>query len=704
MVAVAASGRPAVFATRNRVLLVVAGASTILLAIANAVPYELNRETLSTVSVDEMTFTSSSVWFWLVQFVLPILACAATVAYAFPRSRPAAATALIAIGVGGYLLAIQDFGYLAATAGHEPPQRIGMTLSLLACGLLSLVGVLGSGIGRSRSSAAGARFAAPTVVLASLCMALGTVIPYEQISDRSYAVLYGPGLPPVADWYGVAPIGLAVLAVLLVTTASRVDRQVAGGLIATGTLAALTYAGYVQLAVRNLHGWPGAFIGLAGGLVIAIVGVALLFVPPLRGVGPEESRVVVGLDEIEVARDREAGWRRRALARDVFLLAIAVPAILLLAYERTTGELVYFVAIAVLVGGTLLTEYLARRRNPTDLVFPSRTAWEADAHGAALTSREALSIKTLVHPAERSRLALALLAALAAGALLFLVAIEAQSAGRAVPKLVGGLAGVLVLIWFTRQVMKARLLGRSIRVTAETLPALQALLDEVRVTLQYVRPVDVYVVDKGSAPIAMSSYLGTRIIVIEGNLVAGLDDPDKRLELKFLIGRSLGALKAKHARLDLVVVLLQTVNMLKFVTPLLLPWYRATTYSGDQIGVVCCADLRAALRATRQLLVGKELAAEVDEGTILPQAHLVQRRILPRLAQLFCVEPHNTNRYSNLLCFARYHDPELWNRLREAVDADQAQTLDQLWARSPYRRRAARIGRSKQRVPVASAV
>jgi hypothetical protein len=120
--------------------------------------------------------------------------------------------------------------------------------------------------------------------------------------------------------------------------------------------------------------------------------------------------------------------------------------------------------------------------------------------------------------------------------------------------------------------------------------------------------------------------------------------------------------------------------------------------------MVCCADVRAALRATRQLLVGKELAKEVGDGAILPQARLVQRRFLPRLAQLLSAEPHNTNRYANLLCFARYHDPALWAHLCETMNDDQIATLDRLWERSPYRRRAERQERREAATLAAGAV
>lgn len=161
----------------------------------------------------------------------------------------------------------------------------------------------------------------------------------------------------------------------------------------------------------------------------------------------------------------------------------------------------------------------------------------------------------------------------------------------------------------------------------------------------------------------------------------------------FLIGRAVGALRAKHARLDLLVLFMQAANALKFVSPLVLPWYRATTYSGDQIGMVCCGDAAAALEATRRLLVGKECAREIGTAAILPQAWLVQRRVLPRLAQLLSNEPHTTNRYSNLVCFTRFHDPDVWERMRGRMDADEARMLDMIWARSPHRAHLDRVAR-----------
>lgn len=337
--------------------------------------------------------------------------------------------------------------------------------------------------------------------------------------------------------------------------------------------------------------------------------------------------------------------------------------------------------------------------------LPTRSEWESkrvqqDSVSLQPAQKElsespvgpAPSIKPLLHPTESSRLALAVLGASLAAVVLVLVIISVAAASAAALFGVALFIAFLIgTVWLGQQLLRARLLGRSLKVSADTFPELQALLDEVATMLEYHRRVDVYVVDKADASISATSYLGTRIILIEGSLAAELIDRERRPQLIFLLGRSIGALKAKHARLDLIVLLLQAANALKYVSLFLLPWYRATTYSGDQIGMVCCGNADAALEATRRLLVGKDLASDLGAGDVLPQAFLVQSRLLPRLIQLFASEPHLTNRYANLICFVRYHDPELWDRLGRSMNAEHAHVLDQLWQRSPHRRRLAGV-------------
>ena len=332
--------------------------------------------------------------------------------------------------------------------------------------------------------------------------------------------------------------------------------------------------------------------------------------------------------------------------------------------------------------------------------LPTREAWlagRADAGRSATMasfpvqpatwrSQQTPSIRPLLHPTEQSRLALALIASLLALALPLFILIRV---GGILPIVDLAVAFAILIgsIWLATQMRRARLLGRSVRVDADTFPELQEIIDEVCATLHYRRRVEVYVTETATPSITMTSLLGTRMIVIEGGLVADLLKPGKRGQLTFLFGRSVGALRAKLMRLDLIVLILQWADVLKYVTPFILPYYRATAYSGDQIGMMCCGDLAASLEATRRLLVGGEMASRLAPGAVLPQAMLVKRRVLPRLAQLLSAEPHVTNRYANLFCFGRYHDPELWRAMRASMDEREADYLDAVWQRSPFMRR-----------------
>jgi hypothetical protein len=299
--------------------------------------------------------------------------------------------------------------------------------------------------------------------------------------------------------------------------------------------------------------------------------------------------------------------------------------------------------------------------------------------------RTASSIAPLLHPTEPSRLALALIAAGLALLFPFLILIRTGGIG----VILELLAIVVGSIWVGIQLSRARLLGRSVRVDASTFPEVQAIVAEVCATLDYRRRLEVYITEKTTPSIVTTSLLGTRLIVIEGGLVADLLQPAKRPQLTFLIGRSIGALRARHMRLEVLIRILEAAEVLKYVAPFIRPYYRATAYSGDQIGMMCCSDLEAALEATRRLLVGGEMASQLTAGAAVPQALLVKQRVLPRLVQLLAVEPHVTNRYANLLCFGRYHAPELWAQISDSMDDYERRCLDEIWQRSPYRWRVA---------------
>jgi hypothetical protein len=295
-----------------------------------------------------------------------------------------------------------------------------------------------------------------------------------------------------------------------------------------------------------------------------------------------------------------------------------------------------------------------------------------------------LDIRSLLHPAEHSRLLLALSAA----AIVFGIAamvVYAASGWADLVMYAGVLTGAGVLIWLGLQVYRSRLLGGAIRVSETTLPELQAVFDEVRALLDYQKHVDVYVTDKVNGGSLMTSYLGTRLIEIEGGLVDELLAEEHHAELIYLIGRHIGQLKARHQRLTLIFLAISVVDSLKFLQLFLAPYLRATAKSGDQIAAACCGDIQATAATMNRLLVGKELGPRLVIKGVLDQAATVRRRWLPRLAQLFMSLPHATNRYLNLLAFFARVAPNEINAWRATLDEATASKLSAVLEASPNR-------------------
>jgi len=227
-----------------------------------------------------------------------------------------------------------------------------------------------------------------------------------------------------------------------------------------------------------------------------------------------------------------------------------------------------------------------------------------------------LDIRTLLHPAEDARLLLAL----SASAVVFgfaAMAVYASLGWAVLVEYAGYITAFGVLVWVSLQIYRSRLLGGAVRVTEATLPELQLVFDEVRARLNYHKPVDVYVMDKVDGGSTMTSYLGTRLIQIEGGLAADLLGDDHRAELRFMIGRHIGQLKARHQRLLPIMLAISLVDSLKFLQLFLAPYYRATVKSGDQIAAACSGDIQATAGMMNRLLVGKELGPRLAVKGVL---------------------------------------------------------------------------------------
>lgn len=309
---------------------------------------------------------------------------------------------------------------------------------------------------------------------------------------------------------------------------------------------------------------------------------------------------------------------------------------------------------------------------------------EASPEGSAPVA-EPIDLASSLHPFERSRLTIALVGG---SVVLFgAVALMVTTVGPAPLLFLALTLAVFVgFIWVVLQVFRAQLLANAVKVDPESLPDVHAALSTVRKQLGYYRRVDVYVAVEVVGKATWLSFLGHRVILLEGDFVSGMVSANGQAGLRFVIGSFLGALKARHARLQPLLLLLQLFDAVKVAAPFMLPYHRATRYSGDQLGYRCSGDLRAAMGAVGSLLVGNLVAPELRVHGVINQIEMVQERVLPRLAQLFSPAPHLVNRYLNVLAFSARVAPREFRAFINELDENTRQRLELLLANTPHAR------------------
>ena len=293
----------------------------------------------------------------------------------------------------------------------------------------------------------------------------------------------------------------------------------------------------------------------------------------------------------------------------------------------------------------------------------------ASANDTTDARREVLLVRDLRHPRDGSRFLLALMPSAATFAVVP-ACLYAVGGVKAVAGFLGAVLTVVVSVWVLIQIHRARLLGGAIRVSSASFPEVQAVVDEVCHRLDYRGRLDVWIVEKVDGQVTLTSYLGTKLILVEGGLASDLVTDDRRAQLTFLIARFVGALKAKHLRLTPLLVVIASLKSLRFLNLFIHPYERSIVYSGDQIGLACAGSLAAGLGVINRLLVGKEIAREVGAEGVLVQAEEARRGALPRLAQLTSSHPHLTNRYLNLLRFGEQFDLRDYQATIEGINPD----------------------------------
>lgn len=281
-------------------------------------------------------------------------------------------------------------------------------------------------------------------------------------------------------------------------------------------------------------------------------------------------------------------------------------------------------------------------------------------------------LKNLLHPKEKSRLILALLIALPAtfGA----AAVIFMSAGIAL----AAISFIWITLVITLQILKATLIGGSVKVSPNNFPEIHQVLLEVKTRLNYTQNVDIYIVEDGTVNALLCNLFKTRFILLNSAMVVSMPPAQCRSQLVWIIGRFVGAIKAKHSRLEPLSIIIDGLEKIKIFNLFILPYERAIQYSGDQIGLALSNDLGGAIDVFNKLLIGKDLAKEVQLKGLLMQAKELQSSFFGWLSKILSTHPHLTDRYLNLMAFAKYKYPDDFRRYIEKLDSTTAAEINAL--------------------------
>lgn len=231
------------------------------------------------------------------------------------------------------------------------------------------------------------------------------------------------------------------------------------------------------------------------------------------------------------------------------------------------------------------------------------------------------------------------------------------------------LLGIIFIVWFTLSIAKVNLIGNSVKVSESNFPEIYNIYKEVKSELSYNKKVDIYIIEGGSVNAFIAKFFNTKFIILNSELVKDMLISDKLVQMKWIIARFIGALKAKHFRLSLFRIAFESVENIKIFNFFLLPYERATQYTGDNFGMLLTQNVEQSFNAFNKLLIGNDLSPKVNFEGILQQAsELKNKNIFSFLARAFSYHPHLINRYLNLLAYAENEFPEQFNNYIKKQD------------------------------------
>jgi hypothetical protein len=220
-------------------------------------------------------------------FVLPFLACAATVLLALAHDKRFASGVLLATGAAGYLFYFQQLDYyLGIRVPQFPAPGRATFAGMIGAGVVLVAGLAGRGhdapepLKAARSAALAAKI---TAAAAAIAVAVAVFYEFVAVLQPSATRVFVQRFLPGIVVFAVAPAVLAAGACLAAAGRRDPDRPCAAGVLITAGFLTLTY-----FVASHVFGWlvPLRYmsgqallsddIGVAGGLAFLLAGFTLL--------------------------------------------------------------------------------------------------------------------------------------------------------------------------------------------------------------------------------------------------------------------------------------------------------------------------------------------------------------------------------------------------------------------------------------------
>jgi hypothetical protein len=294
------------------------------------------------------------------------------------------------------------------------------------------------------------------------------------------------------------------------------------------------------------------------------------------------------------------------------------------------------------------------------------------------------------HPLQRHRFVLALVFTLLFAPMIVTLAFLGTAVLSA---FVGVVAFIAFMIWFSARVLFARFLGNAILVSDLNYPRIDAIAQEIKVALNYPKPIYIFVYEQGQFNAYLLKFFGRRAIFLNSEILeSGVSDN----EVRWLIGRFVGLLRARRGFWNWLITVAEHFVIFNLF---LLPYERALILTGDRLALaVIGGDISSAISAMQKLVVGRQLGYSINPEGVVSQHRQVKGSFFAFMARLSSFFPHMTARYVDLVVFAKSAFPAqftIFEAANPGLPADMANLA------TPGIYQSAQIGRPAQPIPPA---